>query len=592
VSSIRATKRCAAAAAGVGMVLASFAGAAASATASASHHVNSARVHPDVITTPSGAFAVAAESTINNPLAPVSGGVTTPTPSVTLPTVQISDPNELFTNGTVVTLTLDGAGIAGAALSGAPVVSTTGSATGISVTGSSRTATAISFTVGATSTGLAALYTISGLTISGSTAPGLMSLVVTAVPTTGSITVPTGENTIHVGATTRVAVAAAGAEAPDTAAVLFRAAFTTVTTPTSLVVASDYIPQDAESANYLAAKLGTGVLITDPGTLSSAVSSVLTTYTNITHIYIVGGTSVVSSGVQTALAAAIASRTTPQVIRYSGTTQYDTNQAILTAVATGFPGVTPTVTPVASTNVALPFVSDALYNTSGGASSPTTVATAQAKTAIVVSGDIDSYQDGVAASALSYGDGVPIVLTSPTALSASALAALSYGGYTQVLVLGGPLAVSDSVVSSLTASNINVLRVAGHDASETASLLATLELTAAGVSGGTHTTTGLVFSATDGTGPLLARGNGFQDALAAGAYAGGHTNSGTDYTPILLSENATVLGGSSTSGLTAYLKAQGTLGDFTIQPLGGASSVTPTLTTAATNAMVSGIPTP
>jgi hypothetical protein len=236
----------------------------------------------------------------------------------------------------------------------------------------------------------------------------------------------------------------------------------------------------------------------------------------------------------------------------------------------------------------LPYTTNSTYNTSGGLSSTTAPATpAAGKTAILVSGSIDSYQDGVATSALSYADKLPVILTTPTALSGEAAAALSYGGYTQVIVLGGPAAVSNSVVSGLIANGTSVFRVGGADASETASLLASLEVTA-----GPNATNGLGFAPTDGTGVLLARGNGFQDALAAGAYAGGHTGTtfgANGFTPVLLSSTGTVLGGSPTSGLTKYLMTEGQVSGFTIQPLGGPLSVTPALTTAATNAEVAGL---
>lgn len=572
------------------MVLASFAGAAASATAATHHNPASTnRITPDPVGAPSGAFGLTYGARVNVPLASQTNAGATAAVAAALPTLTINDPTGLITNGSTVTVTLTGRP-AGSTLTGTPTITPTG--TGVSVTAQSVTATTVTFTVAVTGTTPAATYAVSGVKLIGATAPGKITTTVTAQSgaSTPVAIALTPNNVATLGAVTNIAASAAGAEAPDTAAVLFRAAFPAATgTLANLVVATDYAPQDAESANYLAKKLGTGVVLTDPKALSTAVSGVLTQYTAITHIYIVGGTSVVSTADQSSLTAAIAGRTTPQVIRYSGATQYDTNQAILTAVAAGFPGVTPAVTPAASTNVALPFVNDATYNTSGGLSSPTSTATVAAKTAVIVSGDIRSFQDGVSSSAISFGDGLPVVLTTPTALSAGASAALSYGGYTQVIVLGGPLAVSDAVVSSLIANNINVLRVAGPDASATSALLASLETSSAGA----HASTGLGFDFTDGTGVLLARGTGFQDALTAGPYAGGRTGAGTGFTPILLSENGTTLGGSGTSGLTGYLSTIGAAtafaSQFVVQPLGGPLSVTPALSTAALNAEIAGV---
>jgi putative cell wall-binding protein len=592
-SSLKATKRTVVAAAGLGMVAASLAGVSTTAFATTHHGpATSSHVHPNTITSPSATYGVTAGAAVNVPL-PVSGTAAT---SAAIPTVTINDPAGAIVSGSTVTLTLTGATAgavpAGAAFGSGGSVATTGA--GVSAaTPLHTTTTTITFVTTSTTPNTPATYAVSGLTVTGGTAAGLLQISVSVGGTvytgTGAPPAP-GAAAVTIGAVTRVATPAAGTTAPDTAAVLFRAAFPTTAAPTSIVVATDYAPQDAESANYLAKALSTGIVLTDPSTLSTAVSSIITAYPSIVHVFIVGGTSVVSSGVQTSLTTAIAGRALPQVIRYSGATQYDTNQAILQAVASGFAGVTaPAPAAVAATPVVLPYTTNSTYNTSGGLSSTTAPATpAAGKTAILVSGSIDSYQDGVATSALSYADKLPVILTTPTALSGEAAAALSYGGYTQVIVLGGPAAVSNSVVSGLIANGTSVFRVGGADASETATLLASLELTQPGANG----TTGLGFASTDGTGVLLARGNGFQDALAAGAYAGGHTGTtggANGFTPILLSSTGTVLGGSSTSGLTKYLMTEGSASGFTIQPLGGPLSVTPALTTAATNAEVAGL---
>jgi putative cell wall-binding protein len=592
VSSIRATKRCAAAAAGVGMVLASFAGAAASATASTNHH------RPNSVVTSSVGVGVSVGSPVT---ATTASQATT---ALALPSTTITDPAGALTNNATVTLTYTGP--TGYTLVGStPSVTPTG--TGVSVAFSSITLTAhtLAFTITApTTTPLsAATYVISGLKVSGTTAPGALTEVVTSTVTNA---VPT--NLFHVAALSNVAAPAAGTAAPDTAAVLFQSAFQGATAHGTgatgagihdLVVATDYAPQDAESANYLAKRLGTGVVLTDPASLSTAVSNIITSYTDIFRIWIVGGTSVVSAADATSLAADVAGRvavntstvnggaSVPQVIRYAGQTQYATNQTIVAAVAAGPASTTPVAAAPTVPGVALPFATDASYNSTGGLSSPTTTATTQVTaghTAIIVSGDIDSYQDGVSSAALSYGDFLPVMLTEPGSLDSGVSTALTAGGYTQAIVMGGPLAVSNAVVTSLIAQGINVLRVAGSDASATSAELAGLETSSIGA----RSTTGFGYTYTDGTGVLLARGNGFQDALAAGAYAGGNTGSGVGFTPVLLSENATTLG----TGLAGYLQTVGGAGFFSVQPIGGALSVTPALSAAAVADEVSGIATP
>jgi putative cell wall-binding protein len=592
VSSIRATKRCAAAAAGVGMVLASFAGAAASATASTNHH------RPNSVVTSSVGVGVSVGSPVT---ATTASQATT---ALALPSTTITDPAGALTNNATVTLTYTGP--TGYTLVGStPSVTPTG--TGVSVAFSSITLTAhtLAFTITApTTTPLsAATYVISGLKVSGTTAPGALTEVVTSTVTNA---VPT--NLFHVAALSNVAAPAAGTAAPDTAAVLFQSAFQGATAHGTgatgagihdLVVATDYAPQDAESANYLAKRLGTGVVLTDPASLSTAVSNIITSYTDIFRIWIVGGTSVVSAADATSLAADVAGRvavntstvnggaSVPQVIRYAGQTQYATNQTIVAAVAAGPASTTLVAAAPTVPGVALPFATDASYNSTGGLSSPTTTATTQVTaghTAIIVSGDIDSYQDGVSSAALSYGDFLPVMLTEPGSLDSGVSTALTAGGYTQAIVMGGPLAVSNAVVTSLIAQGINVLRVAGSDASATSAELAGLETSSIGA----RSTTGFGYTYTDGTGVLLARGNGFQDALAAGAYAGGNTGSGVGFTPVLLSENATTLG----TGLAGYLQTVGGAGFFSVQPIGGALSVTPALSAAAVADEVSGIATP
>jgi len=562
------------------MIVASFAGAGSSASA-ATHPkptTASSRMHPH-ITVPGAGVTASAASRVSIPDATLRAGT-----SVAAPTVTVTDPG-VITSGNTVTLTLTGSP-AGVTYDTAHTPTVTVSGSGAIAGTATVTATTITFTVSKSTTAVNAKYAVSGIFLLGPT-----TAVTGGVSITASYGASGGTATtlapFHIGAITNLIPAVYGPTAPDTAALLFRAAFPaaaaggtggTAGGPTSIVLASDYAPQDAESAAYLATAENTGIVLTDPAGLSSAVSSVLNDYPGITTVYIVGGTSVVSNSTATALAG----RSGLTVTRIAGNTQYMTNQAVYNFVKSAFP------TPSTSSAVTLDYT-QTKYNTTGGASSPSstgTVAAPAGKTAIVASGEYASYQDGIASGPLSYKDGLPLILTQPGGLDSGAMQILISGGYTQVILLGGPKAVSNAVETQLTNSvanggaGVTVFRVAGSDATDTAQLLASLEETGA---------TGFGFATTDsggganGGGVLIARGNGFQDALAAAPYAGRTGN-----TPILLTENATTLG----APLTGYLKAQGAAGTFSVQALGGPISVTPAVQDAAINAEVAGLPTP
>jgi len=593
-SSVRATKRCVAAAAGAGMIVASFAGAASSASA-ATHPkptTASGRIHPH-ITVPGAGVTASAATRVSIPDATLRAGT-----SVAVPTVTVTDPG-VITSGDTVTLTLTPPP-SGTGTSTAGVVYDTAHTPTVTVSGGGAiagpvtvTATTITFVVSKSTTAVNAKYTVSGIYLAGPTTPVTGGVTITA-SYGGSGTTTTTLAPFHIGAITNLIPAVYGQTAPDTAAILFRATFTVASAPTSIVLASDYAPQDAESAAYLARKLGTGIVLTDPKGLSSAVSSVLTDYPSITTVYIVGGTSVVSNSTATALGT---SGSVTTVRRISGNTQYMTNQAVYNFAST-------LTTAPASSPVTLDYT-QTKYNNTGGSSSPSstgTVAAPAGKTAIVASGEYSSYQDGIASGPLSYKDGLPLILTQPRGLDAGAMQILISGGYTQVILLGGPLAVSNAVETQLTNSvanggaGVTAFRVAGSDATDTAQLLASLEETTAAGFGFATTDQG---GGANGGGVLIARGNGFQDALAAAPYAGSLPGGGTGgtggtggavggNTPILLTENATTLG----APLTGYLKAQGAGNVFSVQALGGPSSLTPAVQNAAINAEVAGLPTP
>ncbi|HTX62115.1 MAG TPA: cell wall-binding repeat-containing protein, partial [Acidimicrobiales bacterium] len=150
-------------------------------------------------------------------------------------------------------------------------------------------------------------------------------------------------------------------------------------------------------------------------------------------------------------------------------------------------------------------------------------------------------------STLAYADHIPILLTTPSSLSPQALSAFEALDIRQVIVMGGELAVSDTVVRTLEAHGISVLRVAGADYTDTAIELAECELAAS------TSDVGLGWHA---TGKLaVARGDYYSDGLA-GAVVAADGPADVDPVPLLLTASPTSMG----SYLPTFLGAAGTAG--------------------------------
>lgn len=303
-----------------------------------------------------------------------------------------------------------------------------------------------------------------------------------------------------------------------------------------VVVSTTSAYADALSASYLAASLDTGVLLTPPTGLPAATVTALDKE-GVTRVIVVGGTMAVGS----AVASRIASMTARScggasslghditVTRIAGSTKYATAALIAETPATTTVGSASFTGAYGGVNAA---GGDGKYNATSGAASAAPTSTAR-KTAIVATGA--SYQDAMAASATAYAMKFPVLLTPPSALSSQAAAAISDLGITQAIVVGGPVAVSNTVVRSLEALGVSVLRVAGTDATDTAAELAKFEVAA----------TGLSWTGT--TRVVVTRGNGFTDGLA------GSVVTGKKRLPLLLTESPTSVG----PYLTAFLKAAG-----------------------------------
>ena len=317
----------------------------------------------------------------------------------------------------------------------------------------------------------------------------------------------------------------------------------------AVVLATDATYADALSSAYLARYLGTGTLLTPPTSLSPVTLTAIHEE-GITKVYVVGGPLAISTAVVGELEATPADScgggstgsADIQVTRIWGATQYTTAEKIARTPPASNVGTAAFSGAYGGLNSA---GGDGRYNdTAGQGSAAPSVATALS-TAILATGK--GFQDAMSASTMAYAERFPILLTTPSALSSQTSAAIGALGIRQVVVMGGQLAVSNSVIASLENLGLSVLRVAGATCSGTSVELAGFE--AATTAGGE----GLGWR---GTGALtVARGNGFTDGLA-GAVVAADGPSAASLEPLVLTLDPTVVG----PALAAFLHTAGTLG--------------------------------
>jgi putative cell wall-binding protein len=349
-----------------------------------------------------------------------------------------------------------------------------------------------------------------------------------------------------------------------------------------VILATDQNFPDALAASYLAQSLGTGILLTPTDGLSSETAQALRVE-GIQTVYVVGGPVAISQTVLNDLSA------TPAYTCGGGTatgfnltvqgpiegpTQYDTAEDI---------ALEPGLSAVGSTNISGAY--GAMYNDTTGMSSAAPAATLSLRTAIVVSGV--NFPDASAASVMAYNDQFPVVLTDPTTLSSQASTTLTQLNIQQVIVVGGPLAVSDADVTAIEALNsgISVLQLASFELNEN--------------SGAVHT--GLNWGTTGANGwgneILVARGDFYSDALAGCLL--GHVQGGVShFEPLLLTENPTTVGqyltgflssGGSAIGIDGLNQTAGYSGSIqVIQALGGPLAVAFTTIGAMAAAVAAG----
>jgi putative cell wall-binding protein len=360
-----------------------------------------------------------------------------------------------------------------------------------------------------------------------------------------------------------------------------------------VILATDQNFPDALAASYLAQSLQTGILLTPTDGLSSETTQALR-LEGIQTVYVVGGPLAISQTVLNQVGATPAYNCGGTIATgfnltvsgpIAGQTQYDTAEDI---------ALTPGLGGVGSTNVSGAY--GAMYNDTTGMSSAAP-ASASLRTAIVVSGV--NFPDASAASVMAYNDAFPVVLTDPNTFSSQAATTLTQLNIKQVIVVGGPLAVSDADVTAIEALNsgISVLRVAGIDQTDTAQELASFELNQN--AGSVHK--GLNWGTTGANGwgnqILVARGDFYSDALAGCLL--GHVQGGVShFQPLVLTENPTTVGqyltgflsaGGSAVGIDGLNQVAGYSGSIqTIQALGGPLAVAFTTITAMAQAVATG----
>jgi putative cell wall-binding protein len=460
----------------------------------------------------------------------------------------------------------------------------------------------LSFSVTTASSTAPATYTLSGLavdaeTTSGTAAtPGPVTADVTDTDAAGTVT--TLAPAVKVFAVIDAAAPIYGETADATSAALFETqncgtpdkADTNPGTLNAVLATSDNFP-DALSASYLAGQLGTAVIVTPTDAVSQDTLNALR-FEGVQHVFVVGGPLAISpadiSTLESTPAYNCGGLTAPggdlTVTQIYGQTQYGTAEDVAEYVNPNMVG-----------SVDVPGAYTGMYNDTTGNNGTTAAdAVTGVKTAILAVGT--NFPDAMAASAMAYNEHLPVLLTETDSLAPEAESAIVNLGIQQVIVMGGPLAISNNVVTQLMGLGVSTFRIAGIDATDTAQLLAQFELNttnASGVADGlawdslkhsvTINTQAGPTTETDSAnegGVIVSRGDYFTDALSASALAG------TNEWPIVLTENPTTVG----QYLTSFLNTAGSVGYsgttvYQYQVIGGPLAIAPATMTTISNAL-------
>lgn len=282
----------------------------------------------------------------------------------------------------------------------------------------------------------------------------------------------------------------------------------------TVIIASGVAFADALSAAPLASVLSAPVLLTPPDRLPVAVHSFIAQH-GITRAVIVGDEGAVSA----AVAADLAGLTGSQPERISGADRDETNIRVARRVAQAGIGD---------------------YCGDGR------------RTVLLATREV--FADALAISPLAYHGRHPVLLSDPHRLASGASAFLAESGVEQVIVVGGPAAVSAGVLDALGGLGIATRRWWGQDRYETAATVAQ-ELTS-------------TCFATAEVG--LASGAAFPDALVGGALLGARR------VPVVLADTTLP---ASTRQMLARTAA--VAGNVSITVFGGPAAVREAVATAA-----------
>ncbi|MDA8070827.1 MAG: cell wall-binding repeat-containing protein [Actinomycetota bacterium] len=425
--------------------------------------------------------------------------------------------------------------------SSTPTVTESGGGAAVGSTVVGMGSNQLSFKVTTASSSGPATYTLSGLQVDAPTAPELVGAFVktgSSAGCGGGSVIATSPRVFSV----IVAFRTAGSTEDATAAQALLQAYpvgagcTENLAPGGLlggqaravVLATNRSYQDALSASYLAGQLGTGVLLTSPDSLSASATSAIR-IEGITEVYVIGGPEAISSTVINQVKALTAYDCggntpvtslvgTPENVQVVGPIYGQTADGTAQAVAEYFStaGVNSMTVPGAY----------GMYNDTTGNSSSAPSTTEPLRTAILATDA--GFQDAASASAIAY-KGYPLLLTPTASLGSQAQQAIVNLGIQQVIVMGGPLAISDNVVTQLQALGVSVLRIAGQDLGDTSQMTAQFEQNSQNLAGAPD---GLGWGVKGGANSVLvARGDYFSDAITGSAVAGVYRE------PILLTLN-------------------------------------------------------
>lgn len=284
------------------------------------------------------------------------------------------------------------------------------------------------------------------------------------------------------------------------------------------VIATAVAPQDALTGAALAGALDAALLLVYPNELPPRTTEALDAL-GVTDIAIVGGQSSVSEAVAIGLADDGRRSTT----RIAGQSQYDTAQLVSQAVFT-FAGL-PTID--------------------------------GRTTALLANGE--GFADALAGSPVAFAGPTPVLYTEQDVLRAEAAAFIDEVDVEQVIILGGPVAISADVEAAVEARGPEVVRLGGATRVETSTIVAE------------WASDRLAFGLDD---IMLARGDDFPDAMTAGQLAG------VARRPLVVAANPTAL---SQEGRAFFARNCGTI--EVVQAVGGQAAVsTPVLEDAETAA--------